>query len=277
MRQLDAHQHFWIYTPEEYDWIDDEMAVLRRDFLPEDLEPVLHASGFAGSIAVQARQSVGETIWLLDLARANSFIRGVVGWVELCAPTVEADLTELTRNKKLVGVRHVVQGEPDDEFVLRADFQRGIALLERFGLVYDLLLYLRHLRPATQLVHAFPGQAFVLDHMAKPFIAKQELEPWAREMRALAAAGNVACKLSGMVTEADWKGWKAEDFRPYLDVVLEAFGPERLMIGSDWPVCTVSCGHERATGIVRDYIGGLSADEQAAILGGTCARVYGVS
>jgi L-fuconolactonase len=276
MMKIDAHQHFWKYSAAEYEWIDDSMAGLQHDFLPRDLEPLLAASGFGGSIAVQARQSLEETRWLLELAAQSDFIRGVVGWVDLCSPEIGAQLENLAQDKKLVGVRHVVQGEPDDEFMLRPAFRRGIGLLNQFGLAYDLLLYPRHLPVAAKLVRQFPEQRFVLDHIAKPRIAESVLQPWARDIRELAKAPNVACKLSGMVTEARWKQWKPADFRPYLETVLEAFGPARLMIGSDWPVCTVSADYGETMGLVTGFIESLSVEECNGILGGNCVRAYGL-
>jgi len=274
MVRIDAHQHFWQYSPVNYGWIDDSMAALKRDFLPHDLAPLLQANGLSGSIAVQARQSLKETRWLLKLAQENEFIRGVVGWVDLSSPQVTEQLQGFAGNQKLVGVRHVVQAEPDDEYMLRPEFRRGIAQLAEFGLVYDLLLHPRHVPVAVKLVREFPDQPFVLDHIAKPPIAAGTLEPWARDIRRLAELPNVACKLSGMVTEARWREWTQDDFRPYLDVVLECFGPSRLMIGSDWPVCTVSTDYGATLGIVLRFIGQLAPSERDAILGGTCARVY---
>jgi L-fuconolactonase len=275
--RLDAHQHFWKYTPAGYEWITDDMGALKRDFLPPDLKPLLAASGFDGSIAVQAQQTVEEALWLLELAERNSFVKGVVGWVDLCSPKVHEQLKQLAENKRLVGVRHIVQGEPDDEFMLCPDFRRGIAQLAGFGLVYDLLLYPRHLPVATKLVKEFPQQTFVLDHIAKPAIAAAQIEPWDRDIHELAKCPNVSCKLSGMVTEARWKQWIRDDFRRYLDVVFEAFGADRLMIGSDWPVCTVSADYASTMGIVTSYIEQLSPQERDGILGGNCARVYGVA
>lgn len=250
------------------------MPAIRRDFLPADLKPLLDAAGFQGSVAVQARQTLEETAWLLELADANAHIAGVVGWVELCSPDVHGQLEWFTKNPKLVGVRHVLQDEPDDAFMLREDFRAGVALLNGFGLAYDLLLHPRHLPVSTKLVAEFPEQRFVLDHLAKPFIADGKISPWREDLRALAAYPNVSCKLSGMVTEAKWGAWTAADFAPYLDAALEAFGPDRLMIGSDWPVCLLSGDYAETMGIVMEYIGRLSETEQAAILGGTCARVY---
>lgn len=276
MMRLDAHQHFWRYSPTEHVWMTEAMAALKRNFLPADLKPLLAASGFEGCVAVQARQSLEETRWLLQLAVQNDFIKGVVGWVDLRAPEVEKQLAVFAGNRLLVGVRHVVQDEPDDAFMLREDFQRGVARLAEYGLAYDLLVYPRQLRAAVGLVQAFPEQRFVLDHIAKPLIAEGKMEPWATEIRELARAGNVTCKLSGMVTEAKWTGWKAEDFRPYLDVVFEAFGTERLMIGSDWPVCTLAGDYVSVVGIVKDYVAQLPVEQRDGVLGGNCARTYGI-
>ena len=272
--RIDSHQHFWRYDAAAYGWITDEMASLKRDFLPADLKPLLDGIGFDGSIAVQALHSVDETRWLLDLADTNEFIRGVVGWVDLCSPDAPRQLEQLAGNRKLVGIRHVAQAEPDDEFLLRPDFCRGIAQLKQLGLAYDLLVYPRHLRAAASLAYRFPEQRFVLDHIAKPLIATQVMAPWDNDVRALARFPNVSCKLSGMVTEARWKQWRRQDFYPYLDTVLEVFGPSRLMIGSDWPVCTLSAEYSEAMAIVMEYIGKLPALDQDAILGGNCASFY---
>lgn len=274
--RLDAHQHFWNYSAEQYAWIDDAMAPLKRNFLPADLKPLLAAEGFDGSIAVQARQDLEETLWLLQLAAENEFIKGVVGWVDLCSPDVGADLDRLARHPKFVGARHILQAEPDQQFMLRVDFKRGIRMLHDHGLTYDLLLYPRHLPVAVKLVEQFPEQRFVLDHIAKPLIADGLIEPWDRDIRELAKFENVWCKVSGMVTEASWKEWEPADFRPYLDVVFEAFGPRRLMIGSDWPVCTLAADYAATMGIVREYVGQVDAVEQEGILGENCEDFYGV-
>ena len=272
--RIDAHQHFWQYSPEEYGWISEAMPAIRRDFLPRDLKPLLEAAGFQASVAVQARQSLEETRWLLELADASEQIAGVVGWVELCSKDALGQLEQFAHNPKFVGVRHVVQDEPDDAFMLREDFREGLALLSEFGLIYDLLLHPRHLPVAAKLVAEFPEQRFVLDHLAKPYIADGRIERWGEDLRVLARFPNVGCKLSGMVTEAKWGAWTHADFTPYLDAALEAFGPDRLMIGSDWPVCLLSGNYAATMGIVMEYIEKLSEGEQAAILGGTCARVY---
>ncbi len=275
--RIDSHQHFWQYQAADYPWISDAMTVLRRDFLPNDLAPLLKSIQFDGSIAVQARQTLAETEWLLQLADSNSMVRGVVGWVDLRSPQLHQQLQKLAPHPKLVGVRHVVQDEPDDEFMLRPDFHRGIAQLRGFDLTYDLLLFPRHLRAAAKLVKAFPEQRFVLDHIAKPRIREGKLAPWDADMQQLAQYPNVFCKLSGMVTEAGWNQWRDEDFRPYLEIALKSFGPERLMIGSDWPVCTVSGDYVSTMRIVMDHIQALSATEQAAILGDNCLRFYGLA
>jgi L-fuconolactonase len=274
--RVDAHQHFWYYSPADYAWIDGNMASLRRDFLPNDLKPLLASTGFDASIAAQARQSTEETRWLLQLAAEYEFVKGVVGWLDLRSPELMAQLEQFASDPRLVGVRHVIQDEPDDQFMLRPEFRRGIARLAEYDLTYDLLLHPRHLPVAVKLVQEFPNQPFVLDHIAKPCIADGVIEPWDRDIRELARYANVSCKVSGMVTEACWNNWKAQDFRPYLDVVFNAFGTERLMIGSDWPVCTLSSNYAATLGLVKDYIAQLSADEQGRVLGGNCARFYGI-
>lgn len=266
--RIDSHQHFWRYDPREYGWIDDRMNVLKRDFLPADLEPQMRAVGFGACIAVQARQTLEETAWLLELAERNAFVAGVVGWVDLCSPEAGAQLERFARHRRLVGVRHIVQGEPDDRFMLRPDFGRGIARLEEFGLAYDILIYPRHLAVATEFVNRFPRQRFVLDHLAKPEIARGEIREWSRALRALAEAPNVFAKLSGLVTEADWKHWTEDEMRPYLDAAFDSFGPGRLMVGSDWPVCTLAADYGRTMRVVTEYLEGRPAAEQGAVLGG---------
>ena len=265
--RIDAHQHFWKYTAQEYEWIDDSMAVLRRDFLPENLKPELERNGFAACVAVQARQTTEETRWLLGLAERSAFIAGVVGWVNLCSEELRSQLEAFAGNAKLVGVRHIVQAEPDERFLLRPDFLRGIAMLEEFDLAYDILIYPKHLPVAVEFVKRFPRQRFVLDHLAKPQIKDGEIETWTKEIRKLAEFSNVYCKLSGLVTEADWKNWKPEQIRPYLDVAFESFGAKRLMIGSDWPVCLVAAPYGGVMNLVKDYVGGFSRAEQEAVLG----------
>jgi L-fuconolactonase len=271
---IDAHQHFWKYNPAEYDWIDDSMVAIRRDFLPEDLEPELERDDFQGSIAVQVRQTLEETRWLLELANRSSKILGVVGWVDLRSPDVRSQLSEVTRNPKLVGIRHIVQSEPDDHFLLRQDFLLGITSLEEFDLAYDILIYTKHLPVAAEFVERFPKQRFVLDHLAKPAIKIQEVESWAAGIRRLAAFPNVSCKLSGLVTEADWQRWKPEDFTPYLDIAFEGFGTSRLMIGSDWPVCLVAGSYNRTIDVVKDYLKQHNAEIREAVLGENARRFW---
>jgi L-fuconolactonase len=271
---IDAHQHFWIYNPDEYGWIDESMADLRRNFLPEDLNPELRNNDVQGSVVVQARQTLEETKWLLKLAHRSPQILGVVGWVDLSSPECPSQLRTFAAHPKFVGVRHVVQSEPDDRFLLRKDFLRGISFLEEFNLAYDILIYTRHLPVAAEFVERFPRQRFVLDHLAKPPIRDREIESWAAGIRALAAFPNVFCKLSGLVTEAHWRNWKPEDITPYLDVAFEAFGPSRLMIGSDWPVCLVAGSYSKIMDLVKNYIQQRPVETREAVLGGNAQRFW---
>lgn len=272
--RIDAHQHFWKYSPQEYPWIGKGMERLAHDSLPADLAPLAAAEGIGGTVAVQARQSLEESRWLLQLAADHPLIRGVVGWVDLRSTHVADQLREFAERPKFVGVRHVVQDEPDPRFLLGDSFLHGIRQLATFGLTYDLLLYPQQLPAAVEFVGRFPEQPFVLDHLAKPRIKAGDLEPWRRDLKALATHGHVLCKLSGMVTEATWNGWKRTDFTPYLEVALEAFGPQRLMIGSDWPVCTLAAEYADTIGIVREFLAPLAAPEREAIEGGNAARFY---
>ena len=271
---IDAHQHFWIYNQKDFGWIDDSMAAIRRNFLPDDLQPELQANAFDGSVVVQTCQTLEETRWLLDLAEQNPFILGVVGWADLRSRDIRAQLMSLTRNPKLVGLRHIVQSEPDDHFLLQPDFVRGISALEEFDLAYDILIYPRQLPAAIEFVQRFPRQRFVLDHLAKPPIKSGKIDSWAKSIRALSASPNVFCKLSGLVTEADWQRWTPEHITPYLDVAFDSFGPERLMIGSDWPVCLVAASYDRVVQVVKDHILRLPPGSQAAVLGGNAARFW---
>ena len=272
--RIDAHQHFWHYNAHEYSWINDAMSSLQRDFLPEDLKPELDRTGFEGTIAVQARQTLEETRWLLQLAEVAPFVLGVVGWVDLRSAEVRAQLSEFCANTKFVGVRHVVQSEPDDRFLLQPEFLRGIAMLEEFDLTYDILVYPRHVPIATEFVKRFPRQRFVLDHLAKPLIKSGNIEPWRTHLRELAQQSNVCCKLSGLVTEADWKNWKSADIEPYLDIAFASFGGDRLMIGSDWPVCTVAGSYTRVMNIVIEYLARYPEPVQNAVLGGNAAKFW---
>jgi L-fuconolactonase len=271
---IDAHQHFWRYSPRTHPWIDDSMRALKRDFLPRDLKPVLDANGFEGCIAVQAALETRETEWLLDLADEHDWIRGVVGWVDLCAPDVECELERLSKRAKLCGVRHIVQSEPDPSFLLREDFQRGIGCLARFDLAYDILVYPHQLPAAVELAARFPEQQFVLDHLGKPEIRRGKRGTWLGHVRALGARTNVSCKLSGLVTEADVSSWKAADFAFYLDTAFEIFGPRRLMIGSDWPVCLLAGEYARVIDVVAAHVAGLTRETRAGVMGGNAARIY---
>ncbi len=271
---IDAHQHFWIYNSSEYAWLDDSMASLRRDFLPKDLQTELDCSEFQGCVAVQVRQTIEETNWLLQLASESSFVLGVVGWVDLRSPQLHSELQALANQPKLVGVRHIVQSEPDDLFLLQSEFLRGVSQLEEQDLAYDILIYEKHLPVAAEFVRRFPRQRFVLDHLAKPRIRERLIHPWAEGIRELAVFPNVYCKLSGLVTEADWEHWKPEQLTPYLDVAMECFGSDRLMIGSDWPVCTVAASHARAVDAIRQYLDRFPAEVREKVLGANAQRFY---
>ena len=264
--KIDTHHHFWKYNDRDYQWITAGMDKLRSDHLPTNLSPLIEATGIDATVAVQARQSVEESLWLLQLADQYSFIRAVVGWVDLCSEDLGQQLESLAQRPKFRGVRHAVQDEPDDNFMLQKSFLAGLSQLQQFGLTYDLLLFPRHLPVACEVVKRFPQQRFVLDHIAKPPIRFGRIEPWAKDLKRLAEFPNVYCKISGLVTEASWDTWKAQDFEPYLDIVLNAFGPRRLMIGSDWPVCTLAADYKSVIGFELDYLARLSTDEQTAIL-----------
>jgi len=274
--RIDAHVHFMVYDPREHVWVTDELSALKRNFLPADLEPLLKGAGFDGCVAVQARQLPHENEWLLDLARSHGFIRGIVGWADLRAPDVTARLEALTAHPQIKGFRHVLIDEPDDSFLLRDDFQRGVAALGRFRFTYDLLIFPRHASAAVQLVRKLPQQRFVLDHVGLPDIRGQQVAPWQAALKQLAACPNVFCKLSGLAFRADWHRWRPADFTRYLDVVLELFGPRRLMVGSNWPVCTVAGAYDAVLNVVLDRVRALSEVEQAQIMGGTCAEFYGL-
>ena len=274
--KLDSHQHFWKYDATQYGWMKPEWPI-RRDLLPGDLEPLLARCGLDGAIAVQARQTLEESRWLLELADAHPLIQGVVGWVDLRSERVEEQLARFAAHPRFVGVRHVVQDEPDDNFLLRPEFVRGIRALRQFQLRYDLLIFPKQLPAAIELVRRFPEQPFVLDHLAKPFIRDGVLSPWREQIHTLAAAPNVCCKISGLVTEAHWQHWRAADFRPYLDVVFAAFGPERLLFGSDWPVSLLAATYEQSFGLVNDYLAQFPATTRDQILGGNAAKFYGLT
>ena len=272
--RVDAHHHLWRYSAEEYGWIDESMAALQRDFLPQDLMREIAAAGIDGTVAVQARQTMEETRWLLKMADACEAIRGVVGWAPIAGEDFPGVMEEFEDRPKLKGLRYVIQGEKDENYILREDFNSGIRTLLGSGLVYEILIYERQLPQAIDFVDEHPEQIFVLDHVAKPLIAAGEMEPWAARMRELGRRENVWCKVSGMVTEADWSSWDAAALRPYLDVAVEAFGVRRLMAGSDWPVCLVACEYGRWFDVLREYFAGFSEEERDAVFGGTAVEVY---
>jgi L-fuconolactonase len=274
--RIDAHHHFWRYDPAEYGWISESMPAIRRDFFPADLEAEIRAVGVEGAISVQARQSLEETRWLLELAGGSDFIKGVVGWIPLAAADVRAQLDALSGEAMLVGIRHIVQDEPDENFILGEDFNRGVAALKEYQLAYDILVYERHLPQAAEFVDRHPQQVFVLDHLAKPRAKENELEPWRTNIRRMAERPNVYCKLSGLATEADWQHWTEPQLRPYLEAALEAFGPQRLMFGSDWPVCLLAATYRRWHDLVAEFCSRLSISEQARIFGGTAIEAYGL-
>jgi L-fuconolactonase len=274
--KIDSHQHFWNYDPIEYPWIADHMSGLRRDFAPADLKAELDDVGIDGCVAVQARQTLAESHWLCSLADESDFIRGVVGWVDLRSDEVDAQLDELNAHPRFVGVRHVVQDEEDDRFIVGDAFMRGIALLEKYELRYDLLIYPKQLPATLEFVKRFPNQPFVLDHIAKPEIGAGKMAPWETHIRQLAKFPNVMCKVSGMVTEAEWDKWEVEHFDPYFDVVLDAFGPKRLMYGSDWPVATLAGSYKQVHSLALRLADQLTESEQALFWGGNAVEFYGL-
>lgn len=275
--KIDAHHHFWQFDAAQYGWINESMGVLRRDFLPADLEQEIAAAGIDGVVTVHARQTLEETRWLLDLAEEHEFIRGVVGWVPLADPDIREQLDSLARVPALKGVRHVVQDEPDESFLVGDAFNAGVDALVRHGLVFDILIFERQLPQAIQFVDRHPQQVFVLDHLAKPQVRKTIVQPWKEHIRQLAQRENVYCKVSGLTTEADWQSWTEEQLSVYLDTVLEAFGAKRLMFGSDWPVCLLATTYGGWHDLVRRHFAGLSAEEQSRIFGHTAVDVYNLS
>jgi len=270
---IDSHQHFWKYNPLKNSWIDESMKIIQKDFLPKDLKSILEINKVDGCIAIQTDQSEEETRFLLQCAEKNPFIKGVVGWVNLREDDVEERLEFFSKNKLLKGVRHIVQAEKKD-FVLRKDFKNGISKLEQFGLIYDILIFPHQLESVIALVNKFPNQKFVLDHLAKPNIKDSKIENWSVLIKALAKAPNVFCKISGMVTEDDLEHWKPSNFAPYLDVIFNTFGIDRVMYGSDWPVCLLAAGYTQQFSIIKDYISKFSKEEKAKILGNNAIHIY---
>jgi L-fuconolactonase len=274
--RLDAHQHFWRYDPGQYPWIGEGMSALKRDFLPADSSLESSPSGIRGCIAVQARQSLEETRFLLGLAENDPYVKGVLGWVDLCGG-VEQQLDALGPREKLKGIRHIVQDEPDDRFMLRKEFLRGLEALQRQGLAYDFLVFPRQLPAAIEVARRFPGMRFVLDHLAKPTIKSRELSPWREQLAELAGFPNVSCKISGLVTEADWKGWAPADFQPYFEAALAGFGPLRLIFGSDWPVCLLAASYAQVAGLAEGFCARLSVKDREAVFGGNATRIYALN
>lgn len=272
---IDAHQHFWLYNPERDSWITDDMAVIRRDFLPADLEPVLQANGIDGCVAVQASQTDEETMFLVSMAQAYDFVRGVVGWVDLRSDTLYDRLEAYSQFEEIRGFRHVAQAEPND-FLMRPDVINGIRQLAAFGFTYDILIYPSQLKAALHLVRAVPDVKFVIDHMAKPVIRKQEISRWSNFMAEIAKQPNVSCKVSGLVTEADWHNWKKADLFPYFDVVFETFGPDRLLFGSDWPVCLIAADYAQVKTVLEDYLVPWGDEVRGRVFGHNAVEFYGL-
>ena len=271
---IDSHQHFWNYEPEKHSWIDDEMSVIRRDFLSDDLQKVFDENGVDACVAVQADQTTEETDFLISLAENNNFIKGVVGWVDLRSESIEEDLLKYKKYDVVKGFRHVVQEEQDHNFMLRPEFLNGIELLGKYDLCYDILIFPHQLGAALELVKKFPNQKFVIDHIAKPYIKDGFFEGWAVMMREIAKNQKVYCKISGIITEADYKTWTPELVHPYMKLVLESFGAGRVMYGSDWPVCLVAGNYSIVKALVTDFISDLSQEQQNAIMGGNAAKFY---
>jgi L-fuconolactonase len=274
MRKIDAHQHFWKYDPVKDNWITGEMAIIRRDFLPADLAPVLKENGFDGCVAVQAGQSENESRFLLGLAGEYDFIKGVVGWVDLRSTDIESNLEWYKGFEKLKGFRHILQGESRRDIMLSAEFKRGIAALQKYGFTYDILVFNDQLQYLNDFVSAFPGQRFVIDHLGKPNIKSKETAHWKKYISGLAAYPNVFCKISGFVTEADWAKWNKEDFYPYFDHLVNSFGIDRLMFGSDWPVCLLAAEYKAVLNIIKEYFSSFSKDEQDKLFGLNAIQFY---
>ena len=272
--RIDSHQHFWKYHPVKDAWITDDMKVIQRDFLPTDLLPLLQENHIDGCIVVQADQSEEETLFLLQLTKENDFIKGVVGWVDLCGDNLESRLEYFAQFDKLKGFRHIVQGEADENFLLREGFCSGIAKLEKYNFTYDILIFPKHLVVAFEFVKKFPNQKFVLDHLAKPNFKQTDFTEWEKGIRNIAKCPNVYCKVSGLVTEADWHNWTESDFTYCLNVVTEAFGINRLLFGSDWPVSLLAASYKQSCAIVEHYFSKFSNEEQERIWGKNAIEFY---
>jgi L-fuconolactonase len=277
MLRIDSHQHFWKYDPLRDSWITEDMSVIQKDFLPLDLKPILKHHGFDGCVVVQSDQSEDENEFQLNNAAQHDFIKGVVGWVDLKSPSVEKQLEYYSQFKKMKGFRHVLQGEKDRAFMLQPAFMKGISLLTKYNFTYDILIFPDQLKHTLDFVKAFPDQPFIIDHLAKPYIKDKKIDEWKKDTKAVAKCKNVYCKVSGMVTEADWKQWKKEDFTPYLDVVTEAFGIDRLLFGSDWPACLPAASYEKVFEIVKDYFSSFTKNEQELFFGGNAISFYNLN
>jgi len=274
MLKIDSHQHFWKYDAVRHSWLNDEMKALRQDFMPEHLKPLLETNGIDGCMLVQVDQTLEENDFQLQNAANNDFVKGVVGWVDLQAADISEQLERLAEFEKLKGFRHILQGESDRALMLKPAFLNGISKLQQFGLTYDILIFPDQLTYAKELVARFPDQLFVLDHIAKPDIKNGIMAEWKAGIQELAKYDNVYCKVSGMVTEANWNEWTEGDFIPYLDVIFEAFGTNRLMFGSDWPVCLVAANYEQVLSITANYVSQFSPYEQQLFWGGNAIKFY---
>lgn len=276
---IDSHQHFWqLSQPFDMGWLNEpQLESIQRDYLPANLVPLMRQAGVDRTVIVQTQHNLRENHWALSLADQHDFIAGVVGWVDLTSSDCEQQLEEYRRHPKFVGVRHLTHNEPDDDFIVRDDVLRGLKILEKHRVPFDLLFFARHLRHAATLAQMFPGLPFVLDHLAKPMIKVRRLDNWEVSFREAASYPNIYCKLSGMVTEADWSAWKSIDLKPYVDIALSAFGPERCMFGSDWPVCELAGSYSEVCFALRELLGSFSARERAQILGGTATSFYGLN
>lgn len=272
--RIDSHQHYWNFDPVKDAWITDEMQAIQRDFYPAEVWPLMQRNGIEGCVAVQADQSEAETIFLLDLARQQAFIKGVVGWIDLRSPGLEQRLDYFSQYPLLKGFRHIVQAEPDDAFLLRDDFCRGIRRLSGFDYTYDILIYPKHIKTALEFVRRFDEQRCMVDHIAKPVIKRREIEQWKADISGFKEQDHVYCKMAGLVTEGDWAHWTAADFVPYMDVILETFGPDRIVFGSDWPVCLTGASYDQICGLTEQLLHTLSADEQDKIWGRNAITFY---
>ncbi|MBN9298286.1 MAG: amidohydrolase family protein [Filimonas sp.] len=274
MQRIDAHQHFWRYNAKDHAWITDEMSVIRRDFLPADLLPLLQQQSIDGCVAVQADQSAAENEFLLQLAGENDWIKAVIGWIDFKAADIDDQLAGMQQHTKLKGFRHILQGEADDAYMLQPAFLNGINKLVKYNYTYDILVFPRHLENVAKFVNRFPNQPFVIDHLAKPYIKNKAIGEWESDLRKIAAFDNVSCKVSGIITEADWQHWTQEDIKPYLDVVFNAFGTKRIMFGSDWPVCLVAGAYAQVAEIIDNYLSGFSDYEKQLVWGGNASQFY---